>query len=377
MDQEQVEPRIKSLLKQFRRGLTITDLSSRLGMNRNAAVKYLEVLEIKGEIESYKIGNAKIFVLAHRLPISAIFNLATNPVCVIDDRNILIFANRNFHAFFGSSDQGALHHPLEEIEFNGTVTPNPKDLLRDLSSEEEIREVSFQAKSIEYHFRIRRIPVIFEDGRKGTSFLFEDVTKEKKYLKNLEFLARTSAELADMGESEDIYQYIADRVAELEPKAHINVSSVDPERLISRVRAISSRDQRYLQDFEEALVPLGDMSAVLFDMNKAPVGIEVLMKGCIVEGPRSLYEHVWRMLPESVCNEIQEKLHIERYFVMGCSCRGGLYGHTGLRFREGDEMENRETVEAFIKQAGVALQRRYLREKLRRMEEQVNRPGEK
>jgi GAF domain-containing protein len=40
-------------------------------------------------------------------------------------------------------------------------------------------------------------------------------------------------------------------------------------------------------------------------------------------------------------------------------------------------MENRPTVEAFIRQAGVALQRRYLREKLRRMEEKVNRPGEK
>jgi GAF domain-containing protein len=62
---------------------------------------------------------------------------------------------------------------------------------------------------------------------------------------------------------------------------------------------------------------------------------------------------------------------------MGCSCRGGLYGAVALRFREGDVMENRPTVEAFIRQAGVALQRRYLREKLRRMEEKVNRPGEK
>ena len=57
---------------------------------------------------------------------------------------------------------------------------------------------------------------------------------------------------------------------------------------------------------------------------------------------------------------------------MGCTCRKGIYGNISLRFQHEDDLTNQETVEAFVRQAGVALQRRYLREKLRKAEERNN-----
>ncbi|HMA04716.1 MAG TPA: PAS domain-containing protein, partial [Methanomicrobiales archaeon] len=310
-----------------------------------------------------------VFVLAHRLPVSALFDLASDPVCIIDQRRVLTFANTSFFSFFGSSEKDALHRGLDEIGFDVSVIPQPGEFTRDASARKEgIREGEFRKGGTGYQFRIRMLPVTFEDGMKGTAFLFDDITREKKHLENLEFLARTSAELADMGDDENIYQYIADRVAELEPRAHVNVNSVDPERMITIVRATSSADLQFLREFNDSFADLGDFSEMTFDMNRIPEGIQVLMKGSIMEGPRSLYEISWHLLPEAACSEIQEKFRLDRNFVMGCSCKGGLYGHVALRFRKGDEMENKPTVEAFVRQAGVALQRRYLREKLRRIE---------
>ncbi len=49
----------------------------------------------------------------------------------------------------------------------------------------------------------------------------------------------------------------------------------------------------------------------------------------------------------------------------------GLYGNISLHFRHENDVTNRETVEAFVRQAGVALQRRHLKEKLRKAEERI------
>jgi hypothetical protein len=40
----------------------------------------------------------------------------------------------------------------------------------------------------------------------------------------------------------------------------------------------------------------------------------------------------------------------------------------------GKELRNKELIEAFVRQTGVALQRRHIREKLRRIETQLNMP---
>ena len=73
----------------------------------------------------------------------------------------------------------------------------------------------------------------------------------------------------------------------------------------------------------------------------------------------SLYVQTLPYVPGTLCNEIQERMAANTIYTMGCTCRMGLYGNIVIRFRYDDDLTNRETVEAFIRQAGVALQRRY------------------
>ena len=49
----------------------------------------------------------------------------------------------------------------------------------------------------------------------------------------------TSATFADMGDDENIYQFMADRVAELEPKCHIVVMSIDTDTKMTTMRAFA------------------------------------------------------------------------------------------------------------------------------------------
>ena len=106
-------------------------------------------------------------------------------------------------------------------------------------------------------------------------------------------------------------------------------------------------------------------------MDKTPEVWEIVAKGILMQLPESFYEQTYRMFPEHICNELQERLSAGKSYGMGCICRMGVYGNIAIRYRFDDDLENRETVEAFVRQAGVALQRRHMKEKLRKAEERI------
>ncbi|HVP95257.1 MAG TPA: PAS domain-containing protein [Methanoregulaceae archaeon] len=369
MEQNTCKHQIKTLLKRHPRGLTISDIASQIRINRNAAATYLKVLEAEGEVEYFIVGTGKIYVLAHKLPISALFSMVRDLLCVVDDSHTLIYANKAFFDFFGLDEKMSLLRNLNDIEFDETIIPTPSEIIIPLfAGKESTNNISINKNGRFYRFRTNFIPVQLKDGFKGIVILFDDITKEFKHLQNLEFLAQTSAAFADMGDDVDIYQYIASKVAELEPHAHINICSIDPHTQISKIRATSAADPQYLKDFNEHIAQIGNIFNVPLDMNTIPHALEVLSKGKVIEAPRSFYDLTFRSLPESWCNEIQKNLSLDKNYTIGCACRGGVFGNVTLILRKGDEIENQPTLEAFVRQAGVALQRRYIKEKLKRME---------
>ena len=58
--------RIKDLIRDNPKGMKITRIARTLGMNRNAAAKYLEILLMTGQVEVFEHGMSKIFILSRR-----------------------------------------------------------------------------------------------------------------------------------------------------------------------------------------------------------------------------------------------------------------------------------------------------------------------
>jgi PAS domain-containing protein len=370
-----VELAIKELLGRNRRGLAIAEIVSRLGMGRNAVVKYLAVLEAKGDVESLVFGNTRVYFTARRVPASALLSLSRDLVCTVDESSFIAFANPRFCSFFGIDDSGPAGRNLCDLHAMVKGGPLLSFLLEDLCSEDEITREMTLVKEGEgaperaYHLRARGIPTLFDDGTRGTTILLEDLTAEREYVRNLEFLARTSAALADMGEEENIYQYMADRIAELAPDSMIAVSSIDMESRIQHIAALAG-DPDMLQGLFSGL-NITDPGKAVFSLDNIPEAEVFLSRRTLQEEAERLYIQLYRMFPEDVCDRIQEQLSLGRNYGMGCVCRGGLYGAVTIRLRKGMELRNKETIEAFIRQAGVALQRRHVREKLRQAEERV------
>jgi PAS domain S-box-containing protein len=368
MGERKPELEIRDLLRENPQGLTITEIASRIGINRNSTAKYLKGLEADGQVESCQAGTAKCFYLSRRLPQSVLLGLASDLVCTFDGDHVLTFANDPFLDFFGLDREGVLYSNISELTGGkGGEAVLPEVFADLLDAGERVREITVSRDGEPVHLRVKTIPTHFGDGSRGTTILCEDVTSEWNYRNNLEFLARTSAELAGMGDGEDIYQYIGDRIAELEPGSQVGVASLHPDTESCTMRAFCGKTD-FIEEFKDKF---GDPRGITFSTANVPWAMQGLSRGTLIPGPESLYIMAYKMYPQEFCDEIQERLRLGKCYVMGCTCRGGLYGNIVIRLRKGKELRNPATVEAFVKQAGVALQRRYLREKQRRAEERI------
>jgi PAS domain S-box-containing protein len=354
---------IRKLLGQNPRGLHISDIASRLQSSRESVTKYLEVLEATGQVECHRYGTARAFCLARRVPASALLNLSSDLVCTLDTRRFLTFANQKFLDFFGLEREEVIGHHIVDIRCPEVSSPPFPHLFSDLlAGEEGVAEVPFRKGGRNYYLRIRGIPTIFEDNSHGITVLVEDVTREHEYVRNLEFLAQTSAFLADMDDEQDIYRYIGEQVAELVPDSIVAVSAIDTETRIQRLAAVTGNPDMVHGLFSG--LGITDPDNVSFSIDNVPEATGFLNQRELREGAEQLYIELYRMFPEEVCDRVQEEVGMGKNYAMGCVCRGGLYGAVAIRLRKGNELHSRKTIEAFIRQSGVALQRRHMRKKL-------------
>jgi len=95
LDQEKII-RIKKLLKSRPKGLTISDISQVLKVNRNSIAKYLEILLITGQVEMRLYGNAKVYYLSQRVPVSSMLKFASELILVLDNEMKVVDINDHF-----------------------------------------------------------------------------------------------------------------------------------------------------------------------------------------------------------------------------------------------------------------------------------------
>ena len=92
IDQERVN-RIKQVLKWNPRGMTISDLTKKMQINRNLIAKNLDMLVISGQVEMQPVGAEKVYFLSQRVPVASMLEFSSDLVIMIDRDERIIFVN--------------------------------------------------------------------------------------------------------------------------------------------------------------------------------------------------------------------------------------------------------------------------------------------
>ena len=185
LDQEKIT-RIKRLLKSRPKGLTISDISAALKVNRNSVAKYLEILLITGQVEVKVFGNAKVYYISSRVPISSMLRFASELILVLDHEGRITDVNDNFLNFFGWKREDLVGSGIKSLDFEPFCGLSPQSLIQRAQLQGEVSsEVRFCYHDEEKYFKFKIIPTVFEDGGDGTTIIIEDITLPKQFEEQL------------------------------------------------------------------------------------------------------------------------------------------------------------------------------------------------
>jgi two-component sensor histidine kinase/PAS domain-containing protein len=186
-DQVQGLEEIKELLRQEPHGLSILEISRELGIGRNVAAKYMSMLHAAGQVEVRRVAAAKIYTLAHRVPVSALLGLTTDLIAVLDRNLCIVFANTAFRTGLCPGKDEITGCPFDSFFPERLIPTRIGEMTRAaLRGQEERCELPWEIDGRMVEFRATFIPVVFEDGAPGVTVILEDVTREVEAVRDLE-----------------------------------------------------------------------------------------------------------------------------------------------------------------------------------------------
>jgi PAS domain S-box-containing protein len=173
-------PKILDILKANPRGMSVSDIAQELGANRNTVSRYLDMLLISGEVEMRTYGKAKVFYLSQRVPISAMLNLSSDMVIVLDQDLRVVQVNTPLCEFIGAGREKILNTTLRESPLVMFDHPVILEKIRDAMAGREISEnLRFLRVDEELFFRFKIVSTVFNDGSPGVTLILEDITEQQ------------------------------------------------------------------------------------------------------------------------------------------------------------------------------------------------------
>jgi len=187
MGQETEQIRIRDLLKDNPKGLTIEEVSKKLSLNRATAAKYLNSMMMSGQAELRELGRAKIFYLSQRLPLINLLSLSSDLILILDRDHFIQEVNERFLSFF--------HQTKDELkgkrlEHSGIAPYFTDTYLESLEQALEGSEISYdthiEIEGDDRYFKMKFIPLVFDGGNHAAGIILEDISEMKRYQIELE-----------------------------------------------------------------------------------------------------------------------------------------------------------------------------------------------
>ena len=174
----------------------------------------------------------------------------------------------------------------------------------------------------------------------------------------LSFILEAVANFIDLSFQENIFQYIADKIRQLNKNAIVSVSSFDEKSCSLKVNTVQG-----LGKFAEAVANLmgGLPTGRSFKIEKDAK--QELLRGRLVEIPEGI-SSLSPDLPKAVWKAIEKILNVKQTYSMGFTWNGKLFGNIVIVLQQDTKLQNKHLVESFVKISSVAFQNKQVQETL-------------
>ncbi|WP_211530735.1 PAS domain S-box protein [Methanocalculus chunghsingensis] len=193
---------IRDLLKKHPKGMSVTEVARALGRNKHSTGRYLDSMYASGQVEMRTVGMAKIYSLAHRLPLTSLIGTMRERIMILDADRQIILINEACAAFIG---QPADEMTGRDIAYIPARDPAIIDLLATIRDHTTEREEVFEYPVLESggertDLHIHIIPSMDDAHREVYVIVMVDITDHVRMvdeLKEREQQYRNLVEMAD------------------------------------------------------------------------------------------------------------------------------------------------------------------------------------
>ncbi len=172
---------ITKILKENPKGMTVTDISRKLKVNRNSVAKYLDIMRISGLVEMITFGPAKVFFPVRRIPLAEMINYTSDYLIVFNEELKIVMTNDPFLRFMNCERDTLIGRGATDTSLS--VFDEEQGLLSDvqdaLDGNEAKKELLLDFGGEERYCVARILPTSFEDGGNGATLILTDKTDQK------------------------------------------------------------------------------------------------------------------------------------------------------------------------------------------------------
>jgi PAS domain S-box-containing protein len=169
---------IKKILQENPKGMTVTDISRKIKINRNSVAKYLDIMKISGHVEMITFGPAKVFFPSRRVPVSDLLNYTSDYVVIYDDKFKIIIINNAFLKLIDRKREEIIGQRVTETL--SKLFEDESELLiaiqEALSGKDFITDYLFEAFGEKILLKLKIKPTTFEDGKNGATIIIKNIS---------------------------------------------------------------------------------------------------------------------------------------------------------------------------------------------------------
>lgn len=172
---------ILKVLKENPKGMTVTDISRKIKINRNSVAKYLDIMRICGHVEMISFGPAKVFFPSKRVPIFDMLNLVSDLIMTCDSELKVTMINDSFSKFFNIDKNDTIGKSVKDV-VEISLKENSEILIginEALNGKNFTCEVDLKRDKDVYFFKVNIVPITFEDGKNGAALILKNITDQK------------------------------------------------------------------------------------------------------------------------------------------------------------------------------------------------------
>ncbi len=193
--------------------------------------------------------------------------------------------------------------------------------------------------------------------------VLRDITVRKRDERVMRMLANATMELVELPMEADLFRFVAEKIRALVEKAIVSANSIEGTKLT--VRHVTGATNAALKLAERL------MGGSVIDMPFEEVHEEArqqLLTGRLARVEGGLYELFFRTVPWPVCWTLEKAIGLKECYSIGIRHGENLLGNVTILTQNGTQL-NAESIEAFVHEASIALERRIALEALRASEE--------